>query len=219
MIMSVFQMNDDALILLANRIVDNTLASDQVLALMSTFGYDEPGLQEGRALAEVLSETVRTRQDKFGVQVSSTAAVGEAWDAFHSRTYMPHVTIARVTFSDPGILRRLGVNGHRPRRFANYLKEARRFYKQIQSDETLAQAMGTRGITAEKVAQALDDLNALEALDQKKEEMKGRRQQSTRKRNDERRALAEWASDFQKIARHALRDYPDYLEQFGLIAR
>ena len=49
MIMSVFQMNDDALILLANRIVDNTLASDQVLALVSTFGYDEPGLQEGRA--------------------------------------------------------------------------------------------------------------------------------------------------------------------------
>lgn len=217
--MSVFQMQDDALILLANRIVDNTLASPEVLEAMGVFGYDEASMQEGRALAEVLAETVRVRQDKYGQQIGATAAVNEAWDAFQSRTYMPHVTIARITFRDRGTRRRLGVSGFRPRRFASYLKEARRFYAQLKGDEELRSAMADRGITEEKIDEAIAALNALERLDQKKEEMKGRRQQSTRKRNDERRALAEWVSAFQQIAKHALRDQPDYLEQFGLVAR
>ncbi len=217
--MSVFLMQDDALILLGNRVVENTLASPEVFAAMSAFGFDEASMQEGKALVDVLAETVLVRQNKYGQQLSATAAVGEAWDAFHSRTYMPHVTIARLTFSDRGTRRRLGILGHRPRRFANYLKEARRFYAQLKGDDDLLQAMATRGITAEKIDAAVDQLNALEALDQKKEEMKGRRQQSTRKRNDERRALAEWISAFQHIARYALADYPDYLEQFGLTAR
>lgn len=217
--MSVFQMQDDALILLVNRIAENSVASPEVLGALAGFGYDEVSMQEGKALADVLAETVRTRQNKYGQQIAATAAVGEAWDAFHSRTYMPHVTIARITFKDRGTRRRLGILGHRPRKFASYLKEARRFYAQLKDDDELRAAMATRGITEEKIDDAIADLNALEALDQKKEEMKGRRQQSTRKRNDERRALAEWASDFQKVARHALRDYPDYLEQFGLIAR
>ena len=92
--MSVFQMQDDALILLVNRIAENSVASPEVLSALAGFGYDEVSMQEGKALADVLAETVRTRQKKYGQQISATAAVGEAWDAFHSRTYMPHVTIA-----------------------------------------------------------------------------------------------------------------------------
>jgi hypothetical protein len=217
--MSVFQLSDDALILLANRIVENTLASPEVRDAMLAFGYDEAALQEGRALADVFSTTVRVRQDKHGRQVNATAAVGEAWDAFHTRTYMPHVTIARITFRDKGTLRRLGVNGPRSRRFAEYLKEARRFYTLLAEDNELLSAMSARGVTAERITEAVQALDALEALDQRKEDLKGRRQQSTRKRNDERRALAEWVSAYQKIARHALRDTPDYIEQFGVIAR
>jgi hypothetical protein len=217
--MGIFQSSDNELLVLANRIVENTRSSERVLNYMAAYGYDESMLEEGRALTEAFAETVRLRRDKHGLQLGATAALNDAWDAFHSRTMMPHLIIARLTFRDKATRTRLHINRPRRRRFAEYLKEARHFYTQLQRHPELGDAMAARGITPEKVQSALDDLEQLEKLNQAQEDIKGRRQQTTRRRNDERRSLAEWVSAFRGVARYALRDEPDLMEQFGMVAR
>jgi len=41
-------MQDDALILLVNRIAENSVASPEVLGALAGFGYDEVSMQEGK---------------------------------------------------------------------------------------------------------------------------------------------------------------------------
>jgi hypothetical protein len=99
------------------------------------------------------------------------------------------------------------------------LQEARRFYLTLQSDAEIGAAMAARGLTAEKIAQALTDLGELEGLDQRQEYKNSRSQQATRSRNARRRAVADWMAGYQRIARIALRDKPELVEQLGLLVR
>lgn len=212
--MSVYQLSNDELLTLGARILD-TATKPPIQDAMAAMGYDEAALQEGRTLLDSFEEAVQTRQEEYGEQRSATDALNDAWDAFHAQTYMPHVKIARVIF-DRATEERLGITGIRPKAFGPYVQEARRFYDTVAGDEELQSAMAERGVDAETVSRAQNDLDQLEALDQQQEREKAETQQATRDRNDARRAFADWVSDYRKLARIALSDQPDLLEQLGL---
>ena len=217
--MSVYQLSNDELLTLGTRILDNSQAPP-IQEAMASVGYDEAAFQRGRALRDAFAAAVQARQSEFGEQITSTETLQDAWDAFHSRTYMPHVTIARLVFDGQvGTIRRLGVDGDRPDAFDAYLQEARRFYDTIAGDATLQGALAERGVDTATVTEAQADLDQLEALDQTQEREKAEAQQATRVRDDARRAFADWLADFQKFARVALADQPDLLEQLGLTVR
>jgi hypothetical protein len=214
--MSIYQLSNDELLTLGTRILENAQAPP-IQEAMARVGYDEAAFQRGHALRDAFADAVQTRQTEYGEQIGATEALNDAWDAFHSQTYMPHVTIARLVFDgQAGTIRRLGVDGIRPDAFDAYLQEARRFYDTLAGDADLQDAMGARGVDAEAVAQAQADLDQLEALDQTQEREKAEAQQATRARNDARRAFADWLADFQQFARVALADQPDLVEQLGL---
>jgi hypothetical protein len=216
--MSVYQLTNDELLTLGSRVLDNA-QSAPILDAMGGVGYDEAAFQQGQALLDAFAQAVQVRQSEAGAQLSATDALNDAWDAFHSQTYMPHVTIARLVFDDEGTQRRLGITGDRPDAFDAYIQEARRFYDTLVGDPTLQQAMATRGVDEAAVTAAIADLDQLEALDRTQEREKSEAQQATRVQNDARRAFADWLSDFQKFARVALADTPDLLEQLGLTIR
>ena len=213
--MSVYQLSNDELLTLARRVVENAQASDAISSAVAPYGYNEAAFQEGTARTDAFAAALQERQDTYGRQQGATDALGDAWDAFHEKTYMPHVTIARLVFVD-GTRGRLGIDGRRPRSFDAYLQEAQRFYATLSGDGDLQAQIAARGITAEKVTTAQSDLGELEALDQ--ERLKAEAQEATRQRVDARRAAADWVADFQKIARIALADQPDLVEQLGLAA-
>jgi hypothetical protein len=182
-------------------------------------GYDDAAFARGRALRDAFAAAVQARQTEYGEQITATEALSDAWDAFHSQTYMPHVTIARLVVDDAGTLRRLGIDGTRPEAFEAYLQEARRFYDTIAGDGALQAALAERGVDDATVTQAQADLDQLEALDQTQEREKAEAQQATRARNDARRPFADWLADFQQFARVALMSQPDLVEQLGLTER
>ncbi|NBB87688.1 MAG: hypothetical protein GVY12_15885 [Bacteroidetes bacterium] len=216
--MSVYQLSNDELLTLGTRILDNS-QMPPIEEAMATVGYDEAAFQRGRALRDAFAASVQARQSEFGEQITATEALGDAWDAFHSQTYMRHVAIARIVFESDGVLRRLGVDGDRPDAFGAYLQEARRFYDTIAGDEALQDALAERGVDTAAVTQAQADLDQLEALDQTQEREKAEAQQATRARNDARRPFADWLADFQQFARVALMGQPDLVEQLGLTMR
>lgn len=215
--MSVYQLTNDELLTLGARVLENSQQAP-IKEAVATVGYDEAALQQGQTLYDAFEQAVQARQVEYGEQQSATDALNDAWDAFHSQTYMPHVKMARILFDD-GTQAELGISGTRPRAFEAYVQEARRFYETLADNDTLQSTMAERGVDAETVTQALNDLDQLEALDQTQEREKAEAQQATRTRDDARRAFADWLADYQKFARIALSDQPDLAEQLGLLVR
>jgi hypothetical protein len=216
--MSIYQMSDSALVNLGTRVLDNS-ESSPIATAMAAYGYDEGRLQQGRALLEAYAADVQARQNEFGEQVTATEALNDAWDAFHSQTYIPHVTIARLVLSPDGAHIQLGIDGRRPVAFDEYVGEARRFYTTIANEPDIQEAMAAYGITAEDVATARADLAELEELKRMQEREKGQAQQATRERNDARRVFLDWLARYQQIAQFAMSDQPDLLEEIGILVR
>ena len=212
--MSVYQLSNDELLTLGARVLENS-TQQPIADAMATVGYDEAAMQQGQTLYDAYEEAVQTRQAEYGEQQSATDALNDAWDAFHSETYMPHVKISRIIFDD-GTQERLGITGNRPDAFAEYVQEARRFYDTIAGDENLQSTLAERGGDAETVTQAQTSLDQLEGLDQTQEREKAEAQQATRDRDDARRAFADWLADYRKFARVALSDQPELLEQLDI---
>ncbi|NBB74377.1 MAG: hypothetical protein GVY35_11940 [Bacteroidetes bacterium] len=216
--MSVYQLSNDELLTLGTRILES-VQTPPIQEALATVGYDEAAFQRGQALRDAFAAAVQARQSAFGEQITATETLQDAWDAFHSQTYMPHVTIARVVFDGDGTIRRLGIDGKRPVAFDAYLQEARRFYQTVSGDEALQGALARRGVDAAAVSAAQADLDQLEALDQTQEREKAEAQQATRAQSDTRRVFADWVADLQKFAQVALADQPDLAEQLGLTVR
>jgi hypothetical protein len=152
--MSIYQLSNDELLTLGTRILENAQAPP-IQEAMARVGYDEAAFQRGQALRDAFADAVQTRQTEYGEQIGATEALNDAWDAFHSQTYMPHVTIARLVFDGQvGTIRRLGVDGIRPNAFDAYLQEARRFYDTIAGDGALQAALAERGVDDATVTQA-----------------------------------------------------------------
>jgi hypothetical protein len=215
--MSVYQLTNDELLTLGDRVLENSQATP-IQEAVAAVGYDETAFQEGQARYDAFAQAVQERQSEFGEQIGATDALNDAWDAFHAQTYMPHVTIARLVF-DEGVQERLGITGQRPEAFDAYVQEARRFYDTIAGDATLQEALAARGVTAEVVTQAQSDLDQLTALDRTQEREIAEAQEATRVRNDARRLFADWLADYQKFAQVALSGQPQLLEQLGLTVR
>lgn len=214
--MSVYQMTHDELLTLGRRVVANSRTDAAVANAMASYGYNADAFDNAEALINRFADAMQTQQEEKGHQVSATEALRTARDAFHRGTYLPHVQIARIVFSDAGTLRRLGAGGRRPDAFDAYLQSARRFYTSLQHEPTLLQAIGERGVSVDDVEAALEAVDELEALDQTQEHLKSRAQQSTRDRNAARTPVERWLADYLKLARLALADEPDRLEQLGI---
>ena len=216
--MSIYQMSNSSLLTLYARVLENSQRSPIVREAVASYGYDEEAFREGTSLLEAFQRSVSEQTRRYGEQVSATDNLNDAWSALHDRVYMPHVTIARMVFENEGTLRRLGIDGQRPKGFDDWIQEARHFYNTLLDSEELTAQMATRGIGRKKLEAARRDVEALEALDRLQEEAKSEAQEATRRRNDRRRAALDWLADYQTIAQLALVDHPDLGEQLGLRA-
>ena len=214
---SPYTLSDNDLLTLGAQAIDNSLRDSVLLDAVTPYGYDQAAFQEGRALLSSFDASVQIRRHEYGEQKRATDVLNDAWDAFHEKTYMPNVAVARVLFDD-GTQRRLGIDGRRPRAFNDYLQEARGFYKTALLDPDLLAVLAEHGVTAERMKAAQEEVEALERLNQQQEHEKNEAQDATRLRDDERRAFADWLARYQQLARVALRNQPDLTEQLGLTA-
>ena len=99
------------------------------------------------------------------------------------------------------------------------MQQARLLYTTALSDDGLQARLATRGITAPALQTAQDEIQALVALNQEQENLKGLAQQATRDRDAARKTVQAWLSEFRQVAKVALAAHPDWLERLGILAR
>lgn len=200
--------------------VTNLETEADLQALLQPYGYDAPGIADGRALLDDLAATASGKTAEYGQQYASTDDLDAAREAFHGDVYMPHVAIARVVFRDqPAVQARLARNGGRERGFAAWHEQAQTFYTNLAADPALVAATTVRNLTQPMIQSAVNTLRGLAQMNAAQENRKGMAQGSTDERDIAAQAFADWYTDLRDLARVALSGSPEWIERLGFLHR
>jgi hypothetical protein len=118
-----------------------------------------------------------------------------AWAHLHERVYLPHVVLARQTFRQPAIRRRLNLDAPYPCRFGAWLEAARAFYRALLTDDELMIALAARGLGRDAVFDALAELQQLATQARRTAPDGGTWEHMIRQGCVERCALADWVAE------------------------
>lgn len=198
--------------------IDNALADAELQHALAAYGYTAARLEQGRRLYQSVRDLHLRQQSGYGGQRTASDAASAAWKQAND-VYTRLSKVARIALKEqPGDCVALGLNGARKQGFAGWLAQAQQFYTNALAQEAVLAKLGEFGITATKLKAGQVLVVAAEAANTAQKRDKGAAQQATQARNMALRQLTRWHRDFMKIARIALEDEPQRLEQLGIVA-
>lgn len=200
----------------ARFLIDNALASPEVLSLMTPYGYAVPQIQAMVPLIETAETEIAEQDSQTGSRNRATVALVEA-DKAARADFQGVVQVARVVYAtDKTRLAELGLVGTTPRSVAGFLQRARGVIAAYRSRPELASALAARSITTERVALLETKLESLLAADEAQQRQKGEAMQATKRQNAALKALNDAVGPLARYAKLALKDRPDLLKALGL---
>jgi hypothetical protein len=196
--------------------IETALADPALAATLAAHGYDRARILAGRALRERAAAQFTRQRALSGDQLAATDARDAAWAQAHA-VYIRHVATARVALRDDrGAMRRLDLSVRRKKTHAGWLIQASQFYTNALADQAIVAALAAYGVTAEHLGEAQTQVAAVAAAQVTQQQRRVLAQESTRDRDAAFQQLSHWMRDFLAIARIALADKPQLLEQLGV---
>jgi hypothetical protein len=219
--MTIFRkLSIDEFLVRADVAIQNALSDPEILAALTTYGYDETALQAGADLVAEAEALHRAQQAEYAEQYSATEALNAAREEAKA-IYTDHLKLARVAFRDnPEVRAFLDLDGRRKRTFSGWLKQAETFYTHLlETPDVLAALLDRFPLEQDFFAAGQAEIEELVALNRMQEKEKGEAQQATKTRDAALDALDAWLDDYRTVAEIALQDQPQKLEslQFGAI--
>ena len=199
--------------------INNSMNDEAVLSAVSQFGYTPEKLETGKIL---LDESVASCEkfDKEHGDVSKAFDDRNGEKEKVSKLYRQYFTVAQIVFkNDPSAQVALELSGRRAGSLSGWIKQIRSFYKNLLANEGWITAMQEFGVTVERLNTGIDGLNRVENYAEVIMREKGDAQNATVERDKKIDELAEWVSDYEKIAEIALLDDPQLLEKLGIIVK
>lgn len=199
--------------------INNSLGDDEIKNAVAGFGYTEEKLNEGKTL-------LNDSQTLYEVQLKEYGDVDAAQDKLKTTrkevygNYITMLTIARIAFkNNVQAISTLELAGSRATTLSGWLSQARNFYNSLLTNEEWKTVMAGYGQTAEKLTEALDNVNGVaQAAENVKKEM-GDAQNATQERDMKFEELTGWLGDYDQIAEIALADQPQLLEKIGIVVK
>jgi hypothetical protein len=188
-------------------------------ALLATFGYDAPRLEECRAALDAATAAV-ARQ--VAAQGEFQAACARARDARRAsgRAYQAVSQIARAALAGDGAaLTTLGLDRPMPRRTSLFVTMATALLDNAAATPSIATRLARFGYTSERLAAERATVLALVEAVRAQEAAKGAAQQATVEQAAAMTRLNAELSTFRRVAKVALRDTPQLLETLGFMQR
>jgi hypothetical protein len=203
----------------AGNAINSALNNEEVLEMLSRYGYGREKLLEGQALWEKTKEMVTFQTKEYGDQYSQKAEVERLFGEYYPQ-YMVYLKLARIAFQDNhGFLYSLRATGKRNRSYSGWLKDARAFYGNLSANSEALGKIAAFGVTTMDISAGLDNVNRFETAYQTYLTEMGEAQQSTKDRDKVIDELSSWFSDFRAVARIALYEKPQLLETLGIFVR
>ncbi|MBI5932775.1 MAG: hypothetical protein HY867_03620 [Chloroflexi bacterium] len=196
-------------------LIQNSITDAEIASLVSAFGYTAEKLNDGLSLHEEAVEAVEIQQKKAGAQRIATQQYDEAKKAAQD-AYQALAKVARAVYKqDPAQLTTLGLAGTMPKDTAGFLAAAYTLF----DNAAPLDALSLYGYDEVKLPAERAKIAALDSANQAQEMAKGAAQQATLEQDTALEALNEWAGQYRKIAKVALRGHKQLLEKIGIAAR
>lgn len=206
-----------AKLLRAERAIDGTEANPAIIAAVETRGYPQARRAEGKALLSA----AQTRLTQAGTaRAVKTSATGdkEAVETAARRAYTDVAETIRAVFPARADREMLGLSsGVTPARVADFLRNADALFAGIAAAPAPLQAtLAEFGYSAATLATEKAKISALHDALIAQQTAKGAAQNLTPAQWESLDLLDAWVSQYLKIARIALRNQPQLLEQLGV---
>lgn len=193
-----------------------SIRRDEIRDAVSTYGYDESRLNEGRELWEKLKLLHIEALDKSTLKRNTFAAKKSLQKEVHKK-YMKFIKLARIAFVNHiEAQEALMLMGARARTFDKWFVQVSVFVNNLLSSNDYLRIIGGLGISRE-------DLNGLKIRLAELSELSDRCVKVTatvRMLNDkvkkETFVVQQWVSNYLKVARIALEDNPEVLALLGI---
>jgi hypothetical protein len=190
----------------------------EIALLLAAYSYDAARLAEGRALWNVARQLLSQRALLYGKQQDLTCRLDQARRAAYDELKTLS-QLARAIFShQPGLRVQLGLAGSTPCSTAGLLRASGTLFDNA-ADPAVALPLAAHSYTAERLAEMQIVFQTLRQASEAREAARGAAQQATQELRAALRALDRWMSQFRAVARVALRDCPQYLEELGISVR
>ncbi len=214
--MTISQASADRLLSFAQVAITNVLNDPDLHAALAAFGYDDNRLRQGNILRENLRTFYQQQKGAYGDLYTAGDELADAQQQAHE-TYMRYLKVARVALEgDRGAREKLALKGERKRTLAGWLEQAQQFYSNALSDPNILNKLAEYNITSAMLETGKRQVDLVGSHNAARKQRKGTARDATRMRIEAKVALDEWMSDFLKIARVALKDRPQLLEQLGI---
>lgn len=200
----------DADILLGNSLSPN------ILPLMVARGYTQADIEAKLAELQHFQSLHFSTAARKGESMGARDAYMVAKATLRS-TYAEQLQLARIAFkNDVGARVALDLAGKRAQGRAAFASQGMIYCENLLDNAGWLTAMAQKGVTEADVQQLLADFKNLFALAEARAGKVGQSLQSTQDRNAVYYSLRTWLGDYKKVARIALRQHPQMVEQLGL---
>ena len=108
----------------AHTLIENAIASPELVAVLACYGYDAARLEEGRSLWAIVDGLTKKQVADYGRQYEATQSYEKAWTMAHA-AYMKTLKVSRVAFGDDAsAVAALKLNGPRRLTIAGWMEQA-----------------------------------------------------------------------------------------------
>jgi hypothetical protein len=203
----------------AERAINNSLNTPEILATVTPFGYDQLRLEAARAVHEETVDLVDLQEKEYGEQYEATQNVKDAWEKA-AVAYSAALKIARIAFrGNKAAAGALKLTGIRKKSLSGWTKQARGFYSNLLKDPALVAAMTAYNYDQIKLEAEAALVKAVSDASDAQDTERGQAQAATLARDAKLDELDQWLADYKAIAEVAFADAPQTLEQLGWVVK
>lgn len=193
----------------------NVNGNAELSDLLAAHGFDSARLTEGAALHQAAQQAFLTRQQAIGAQRQVTAEFASVMFAAR-RTLSDFRIMARTLFPAPADHARLDLDALIPADTQAFLSIARTTYRAALDTPTIANVLALYGYPAERLNNALDELDVVVEQLHQVDVARSEALQATQARQIAAVALDTWLHRLLTAARLVTRKRPDLRQQINI---
>ncbi len=196
-----------------------SIRETEIRNAVSSYGYSQSKLNEGRRLWENLKVLYLEAQEKSTLKRNCHAEKKKKQKDVH-KIYMRFLKLARIAFVDNiEAQESLLLTGVRARTYDKWFMQVSVFVNNLKSSSEYMDAMVKYGVTMKNITDLKGHLNDLNDLSDRCVRITAVVRMLNDKVKKETVKVQHWVSSYLKVARIALEDNPEVLSLLGLVEK
>jgi len=191
----------------------------EIATLLQSYGIDSTHLENGVNLYNSVitaTENQRREQQEQGLAYDNLYVSKNDFATRYKKTFKIAKMASRT---DANLQDRLKVNAPVERAIESWILQAIDFYNRLNNEPDFITVLNKYGITSETISQEKQIADNLRLLRNEAMSEKGQAQEATRVRDVELEKLDDYCYELKTIAKIALENKPQLLEELGILVR